>query len=278
MAARKSIPDMNDERNYFRDNDWLYHFTNLASARKIICEKRLKFSLLRRTNDSCENAKCIYNQYSPQQEKDILEDIEREIYHYQQISLSENKPVFGRKGFDLQQMWGIYADSGYGVCLIFDKNELLNYLTLSHIHAQVSYVADFTPDVFTEVNRSEDVEKYIKENAKALFFTKRKEWEHEQEYRIINRFDETDGTHYLDIKDSLKYIVLYNSKTTKGDESILDSCEYLCLQKLRPVYTKVLVYSSFLGVPSLICYEDDPNGYTLWNSSGEYEPQTDIDV
>ena len=84
--------------------------------------------MLRRTNDVCEYAKTIYNEYFPDLKDSVLENIEREIYLYRQISLSEDKLVFGRRGFDLQQMWGLYADNGYGVCLVFDKDEIIGSL------------------------------------------------------------------------------------------------------------------------------------------------------
>ena len=44
----------------------------------------------------------------------------------QQISFSQDRVVDGcyYLGFDLHTMWGLYADKGYGVCLVFDKDKL----------------------------------------------------------------------------------------------------------------------------------------------------------
>lgn len=56
---------MNVDADYFRKNKWLYHFTSFNIAKTIIRDKKLKYSMLRRTNDVCEYAKTIYNEYFP---------------------------------------------------------------------------------------------------------------------------------------------------------------------------------------------------------------------
>lgn len=100
---------------------------------------RLKYSELIHTNDVCESSKCVYNASG----EHICEEVEREIYHYRQVSLSEDKlsndnSCFGRKEFDLQQMWGLYVDRGFGVCLLFDKSEFLKCLPKDCTHESVT--------------------------------------------------------------------------------------------------------------------------------------------
>lgn len=82
---------------------------------------------------------------------------------------------------------------------------------------------------------------------------------------------------YHDFKDSLKYIILYNSQTIDSDDSILNSCEYCYLKKILPPSTKILIYSSFLDNSNLICYEVDSNGIVFWNSLEEYD-EMEIDT
>ena len=41
---------------------------------------------------------------------------------YRQISLTIDDMEQNKLGFDLHQMWGLYADKGKGVCLVFDKD------------------------------------------------------------------------------------------------------------------------------------------------------------
>lgn len=268
---------MCNETDFFRDNKWLYHFTKFDTAIKIIRNMRLRYSILNQTNDTCENAKIIYNESLGDCEDSILKDIKHNIYLYRQISLSEDKKGL-RRGFDLQQMWGLYADSGYGVCLVFDKNEFIKSLPTCCAYNEVTYKTDLTPDTFAKVENKNEIESFIRRNIKALFFNKRIEWEHEQEYRILNRFEDEDCDTFLDFKDSLKYVILYNSKTIDINESILNSCEYCQLKRILPPNIKILVYSSFFNKSTLCCYEGNPDGIEYWNSLEEYGKIVSIDI
>lgn len=233
----------------------------------IIRDNGLKYSMLRRTNDICENAKSVFNVYCPESEDFIVDAIEREIYRYRQISLSEDKPKPGRKGFDLQQMWGLYADNGHGVCLAFDKNELISALPSDCVHGEVNYEADATSSNITNIRSCGQIQSYIKCNAKALFFSKRKEWEHEQEYRIVRRFDDGEPEKRLSIDNSLKYVIIQSPRTIKPNDSILNSCEYICLRRILPQQVRLLAYEPFICEQSLTCFDDDKNGVVYWKSS-----------
>ena len=239
---------------------------------------RLKYSILSQTNDICENAKIIYNESFGDCEDGIFKDIKHDIYLYRQISLSEDKNVFGRRGFDLQQMWGLYADNGYGVCLVFDKNEFITSLPSSCIHNEVVYKTDLTPDTFFKVENKSEIVSFIKKNINALFFNKRKEWEHEQEYRVLNKFESEEYDIFHDFKNSLKYVILCNSKTIDSNESILNSCEYCYLKRILPPSIKILIYSSFANNSSLTHYLKDSNSIEFWNSLEEYGRIVDIDT
>ena len=269
---------MNVDANYFRKNKWLYHFTSFNIAKTIIRDTTLKYRMLRRTNDVCEYAKTIYNEYFPDLKDSVLENIEREIYLYRQISLSEDKLVFGRRGFDLQQMWGLYADNGYGVCLVFDKDEIIGSLPDGCVSGAVNYGTDITPCTMTNVHCNNDVQHYIKGYIKTIFFNKRKEWEHEQEYRILNRFNGNECEEYLPFYNSLKYIILQNSRTINANDSILNSYEYNCLSRLLKKDIHILVYNSFVNKQSLFCYDTDNDGMELWNSDEDYTKLSDIDT
>lgn len=257
---------MNLDVNYFRRNKWLYHFTSFNIARIIIRDKKLKYSILRRTNDVCENAKIIYNEYYSDSKESVNKDIEREIYLYRQISLSEDKLVFGRRGFDLQQMWGLYADNGCGVCLVFDKDEITKSLPKGCFYDAINYDADITSCTMTDIRSDNDIRNFVKDNVKALFFNKRKEWEHEQEFRILNRFEESECEQYLLFNNSLKFVILQNSKTINGDEPIQNSCEYICLRHLLPKDIRILVYNPFVNRQGLLCYDMNNEGIEVWNS------------
>lgn len=125
-------------------------------------------------------------------------------------------------------------------------------------------IVDMTPDTFTKVKTVDEAKTWIGNNIKSLFFYKRKEWEHEQEYRIMKRFEKEDSEQFLEFQDSLKYIILCNSKNIDRNDTILNSKEYKVLRELLPVRVKILVYSSFCGESSLSCFDDDRDGKQLW--------------
>lgn len=266
---------MNAEAEFFRRNKWLYHFTSFNTARTIILDKRLKYGMLKYTNDACENSRSILNVCNLKfLEDDIVAKIEKEIHLYRQISLSEDKHVFGRRGFDLQQMWGLYADGGCGACLVFDKDKLIESLPKGCENDSVEYEPEITPSLVTHVQGSNDIQNYIECNIHAAFFKKRKEWEHEQEYRIVKRFEDCKSEKYLSFNDSLKYVILQNSKTVKENDTILNSCEYLCLKQILPREIRILIYSHFIGRQNLLWYGEDTDDVEYWNASEEYDPLT----
>jgi hypothetical protein len=116
-------------RERFADMTRLYHFTNFDAACKIIESKQLRFGKLSRMNDLIENNKIVFQRVifgSLEKDKENGLFAEEEMHRYQQISFSQDKYVDGKiyEGFNLHPMWGLYADRGYGVCLVFDKKKL----------------------------------------------------------------------------------------------------------------------------------------------------------
>lgn len=120
---RKSI------RERFADMTRLYHFTDFSSACKIIESKKLRFGKMFKMNDLIESNRIVFERLALldlEESKNNSLFAEKEMHRYQQISFSQdrkhNDAVF--MGFDLHTMWGLYANRGYGVCLVFDKDKL----------------------------------------------------------------------------------------------------------------------------------------------------------
>lgn len=269
---------MNPEAERFASMEKLYHFTTLSNAEKIVENNTLKFGRLKQMNDLCENSKNIYNYLHPLHPNINTDYIKTEINKYRQISLTEDKTVFGRKGFDLHQMWGKYAADGRGVCLVFDKNKLIEAIEKEGEcnHRNVIYLENFSPDVFTDIRRKKEIQKWVQDNANQLFFIKRKEWEHEQEYRIVKRFEDYKKNYFFNFCDSLKYIILASTRArvpynnTKSAEKceppILKSKKYEKIQQYLPHDVHILVYEPYLG--SYILY--NITGNIIWSETGEY--------
>ena len=198
-------------------------------------------------NDIHENDKLSYVDYSGSPIKsissDILDAISCEMSKYRQISFTIDDNKHNKLGFDLHQMWGIYADKGYGVCLVFDKASLCERIDETYLSNAVTY--DNAVNSFYIANSDDhlSIQQEIQYHAEEIFFYKRKEWEHEQEYRLIKRFPNLMREEYLDYGNALKYIIL-NSIIENNDICIFK--EMLRCLKIHAADIPILIYSNGL--------------------------------
>lgn len=202
----------NNMRVVFKSISKLYHYTKFDTAIKILRSRSLRFGKLHDMNDIHENDKISYVNLSGTPINSfpsiVLDSINDEMTKYRQISFTTDVVEHNKLGFDLHQMWGLYANKGQGVCLVFDKEILCNNLLGSVWHRIVSY--DKTVDSFCVANSndSQGIRRDIQGQVEKLFFHKREEWEHEQEYRLIKRCSNLYREEYLDYGDALKFIIL----------------------------------------------------------------------
>lgn len=234
----------------------LYHFTNMYAALQIVVSRRLKFSKLAGTNDLCENFKnpyCNVEKDSDFKENQI-DDLRKEIQKREQVSLTvDKKDAFGLRGFELQQMWGLYADKCFGVCLVFDKSKFEKLLEKENWdYKEVVYSENASGDVSVEDN-GHTITTISSDDSKKTdpFFQKRKEWEHEQEFRVLAKFDDSQSAHYFDFGDSLKYVIMRRAKTIDEKDSLANSVEYKVLKKvLDGTDVKILFMIAFARIIS----------------------------
>lgn len=172
-------------RERFAEMTRLYHFTSFESAFKIIENKKLRFGKLSQMNDLVESNKMVFQHVvfgDIEGDENNGQYAEQEMRRYQQISFSQDRMVGDRvfEGFNLHPMWGLYADKGNGVCLVFDKNKL-KFADGDYAN-DVDYWDMVLPD-FGFQNRSRaGLKAEIWRRRDEIFFRKRKEWVYEQEY------------------------------------------------------------------------------------------------
>lgn len=265
----------------FEKTEKLYHFTSFDTALKIIESNRLRFGRLNNMNDLHENDKISFVDANGQPinefPSETLDSLHDEIYKYRQISLtSEDKPS-DNLGFNLHQMWGLYADKGEGVCLVFDKDELEKGFSAGIQHQRVSYDKTVDSYYISFSNNPNEVVAEVKKNADVLFFHKRIEWEHEQEYRILHRCPLSTREEYLLLGHALKFVIL-SSKLQSVDE-------VLYFKKIKEIKEKVenaekarcigiagripiLIYGNGLFDYSLVT---DDGEEEIWNSTEGYD-------
>lgn len=137
----------------FEYDKYLYHYTNIESAIKIICSNTLLFSSLNHTNDLLEaKMKIIFEKNDitdwskyPEKVKSISSYFKQHSQIVQllcfsmdtKITKTEKKKYKGMvgnkdmyfdvsgRGFALPRMWAQYAGNNVGVCFVFNKNKLV---------------------------------------------------------------------------------------------------------------------------------------------------------
>lgn len=235
----------------FEEMPRLYHFTNYDAACKIIESGRLKFGKSFRMNDLIESNRVVFQRVLTNDVSDSGMFAEEEMRKYQQISFSQDREYDGRYflGFDLHSMWGLYANKGYGVCLVFDKDKI-KFLDCDFA-GDVKY-SDFVTQDFEFKNKSRaGIKAEVWRRKEEVFFNKRKEWEYEQEYRVIRRARKELDLEFLDVSNSLSFVIICKDYSVCGLDSMFDGDIYRdlhCLNKRLPVLT----------------YEYGLDGYTLF--------------
>ena len=268
-------------KEQFEKTEKLYHFTSFDTALKIIESNHLRYSRLNNMNDIHENDKIVLvdanNHPTDKFPSDVLDELYDEIYKYRQISLTADDKEGDKDGFDLHHMWGLYADKGEGVCLIFDKKELEKGFGSATLHDRVSYDKTVDSYYISLSNTADKVSVEIREHANEIFFHKRREWEHEQEYRLLRRCPIATREEYLFLGHALKFVIL-SSRLHNLDEvlyfkkikNIKDKIEKTEKARNRGEVGRipVLVYGNGL-LDYALCTEDGTE--ELWNSNDGYD-------
>ncbi len=238
----------------FQEMTKLYHFTSFDAACVIIESRKLRFGKMFQMNDLIESNRIVSQRLflNKLSERDLF--AEEELIRYQQISFAQDMEYDGVDylGFDMHSMWGLYAERGFGVCLVFDKEKLC--LEEGDLARNVEY-ANFIPLDYEFKNKSRSgIRSEVWRRKDEIFFWKRKEWEYEQEYRIIRRAKHSSDDEYLDVSDALSFVIICKDESVEKGESIWDGIQCYVLKHLKK------------RVP-VLSYEYDIDMYTLYTEN-----------
>lgn len=212
---------MNKEE--FQKIEKLYHYTSIDSALKILFYNSLKFGELKRMNDINE---AYRNVFYPQGIN--LEMVNEELAKYRQISLTrDNSP---RRGYYIPAMWGHYAQKGMGVCLVFDKKELLSALTSDMKSGDIEYEDNYDGSILIQ---NQDIEVFFERYMKELFFIKTSDWSYEQEFRILTKTDSLKPL-YLPLKNSIIAIIMNYAEDVDYRDKVFDSLKVKLFKQIFP--------------------------------------------
>ena len=238
----------------FQEMTKLYHFTDVGAACCIIESRQLRFGKMYQMNDLIESNRIVFGRIVKDELSERELYAEEEMNRYQQVSFTQDHEREGVDylGFDLHTMWGLYADKGYGVCLVFDKNRLR--LQEGDCSNDVKY-RNFIPEYYDFLSKTKKgIQTEIWRRREELFFYKRKEWEYEQEFRVIRRAENEDDDEYLDVSNALSFVIICKDESVEKGESMWDGITCYILQHLKR------------RVPVLV-YEYDVDWYTLYSDS-----------
>lgn len=230
----------------FQKTDKLYHYTSFETSLKIIASGKLRYGRLRDMNDVNEAYRYVY--YN----KDLnisSQDVLQELSLYRQLSFS----VDGVNcGYNISPMWGHYAHKGRGVCLVFDKNKIDKLLS-SETNVYCGAIT-YTPKYNGEIDlKTSNIPYSIANQRDEIFFSKSSEWEYEQEYRVVKKFNDTDGDEFLDIKDCIIAVIMYYADDVNYNDKIFDSLNYHILKRMNEENYLILELSNTLGCEVTLC-------------------------
>lgn len=224
----------------------LYHFTTFESAVKILASNELLFGRASRKNDIAEVHKEIISNKNSCECQEVLKE-------YQYLSFTQNSKT--NKGFEIDALWGHYAEKGNGVCLAFDKLNLIEQFCKqfprSRWRGNIKYRKNHSNASFLNCEEDDNIYSLIKTNRQELFFEKSMDWKYECEYRLLVK---SVNDKKLDIRDCLKGVIIHNSCTTK-DVSITDTIQYKVFSKLVRL-DKLFHYHQCFGNKELYNYND----------------------
>lgn len=230
------------------DGDKLFHYTKFDSALKIIISNKLRFGRFEDMNDIAEVNRDIFANIP-------LEVVYKELGKYQSISLTTDKQ--SPRGFEINPLWGHYADKGKGVCLVFDKAKLLTCLTDQIANDpcwddKIDYENNFSNEILPEGDSLSDVSRSIQEKIGSVFFTKSVDWQYEQEYRLLVYSEREE---FLNFGESLQAVILCLPKI----DNVKKAAEYTMLKKIVGKIP-ILHYTTSFGKNIL----NDENGNRLY--------------
>lgn len=224
-----------NSKNFMTYNgNMLFHFTKFESTLKILATNSLIFGEYENMNDISESRREIYD-----------EELEKEIHLYKTLSFTMDK--LNRRAFEIDPLWGYYAEKGNGVCLAFDKEMLIknfNKLKGFRRHTNIHYLKKFSNAIFGE-SKLPKIE--VENRYKDIFFTKSKDWKIENEYRFLIRPD-VRTLNKINFGDSLVAIIICLPLCSDISE-VRETAEYKILkqQTMKPI----LRYTTNLGSKEL---------------------------
>jgi hypothetical protein len=216
---------------------YLYHFTTLSTALEyILKDKVIRLSPLKYVNDPKETTwSFMYDEsVNKIEEKEWINIFETFRTHSKVFCAcsdinrtreeqSQDMMLYRGRGFNHARMWAQYADNHQGVCIVLDKQKLINNCKKSFDGLEIYYdTVQYSDELFAAENDNPyyidsellktkghiiTAHELIKKHWKHYYFRKLRDWRDEEEFRIVIVDNSVDYI-YIDIKNALKGIIV----------------------------------------------------------------------
>ena len=227
----------------------IYHYTTIKKADLILSGMKLKLGTLDKTNDPKENHDFTFSiQFDSN--KDGNKTWKEASEYYSPLLRKDCKLLCfsvnsnDMFGYGYSRLWDHYAGKHKGVCLEFDKSKFeiynkdvvkkkyfnkIKYNGLELLKYNRRKMIDYIE--MKKTGEAAYIKKFKHKYLKYLYFTKTKEWESENELRLIN-FSNTPI--YCNIENSL--VCIYKGlkyKKEKNKIDLEDKYPHLCFKNLN---------------------------------------------
>ena len=225
-----------------RGDGTLFHFTSWKNFQLIMNALSLLPSSFGNLNDLNE---ANVNNMNMTENFMVMYDAEKYIKERcHLLCFSQNYEIngIGQEGSNHPAMWAHYAENSDGVCIVIDKEKFIktNRQILDTHYYQfedVSYSIINTLDDEEIDYKVETPEEFIKNNWKGLFFLKHKDWENEDEHRLL--IMDYEGKFSID--GCIKYIVL--GRKVFLDNTKMKSIIDMVVDPSHPCYHRFIPHS-----------------------------------
>lgn len=225
-----------------RGDGTLFHFTSWKNFQLIMNDLSLLPSSFGNLNDLNE---ANVNNMNMTENFMVMYDAEKYIKERcHLLCFSQNYEIngIGQEGSNHPAMWAHYAENSDGVCIVIDKEKFIktNRQILDTHYYQfedVSYSIINTLDDEEIDYKVETPEEFIKNNWKGLFFLKHKDWENEDEHRLL--IMDYEGKFSID--GCIKYIVL--GRKVFLDNAKMKSIIDMVVDPSHPCYHRFIPHS-----------------------------------
>lgn len=225
----------------------VYHYTNVDSFFSIIKTMLLKLSEFSKSDDLNEANVANIDRVSDVHTMNAIERFIKARCSYLSFVQDGAIELGELEGTNHPRMWSQYAQRGYGVCLAFDEQRLININAESLVSKfykfeEVLYENKNGACVTIDTLYKDGVEEpLIKQYYQELFFKKHLDWKQENEKRLFG----IDLPEYLSIFGALEFVCL--GPHFLKDEALLTRL-LDCLTDSTSQYYGYLVPQSFADI------------------------------